>query len=67
MNEFGNFYQNKIRRISSRTARRNYKRLIAKRLGKSVQTIDNWYMGISEPNPLEKKSINIILNQEIYV
>lgn len=66
MNEFGNFYQNKIRRISSRTARRNYKRLIAQRLGKSVQTIDNWIKGVTIPNRLEQTAINVIFREKIY-
>ncbi len=66
MNEFGNFYQRQIRRLSSRKARINYKRLIAQRLGKSVQTIDNWINGVTIPNRLEQKAINVILREKIY-
>lgn len=66
MNEFGNFYQSKISRLSNRAARRNYKRLIAKRLGKSVQTIDNWIKGVTIPNRLEQTAINVIFREKIY-
>lgn len=66
MNEFGNFYQSKISTISNRAARRNYKRLIAKRLGKSVQTIDKWIKGVTVPNRLEQKAINVIFREKIY-
>lgn len=50
-----------------RNEKKEYRVQLSQKLSKSINTINNWYMGISEPNPLEKKSINIILNQEIYV
>lgn len=39
---------------------------LAAKMQKSTAVIGNWIRGTTEPSPLEKKAINMILRKKIY-
>ncbi|MBQ9434938.1 MAG: hypothetical protein IJU33_02290 [Bacteroidales bacterium] len=65
MKEFSTWYQKKTVALSA-MQKRAFRLLLQKKLCKSHAVLSRWISGKSEPNDLEKKSINIILKQKIY-
>lgn len=65
MKEFSKWYSGKTATLSA-MQKRAFRLLLQKKLCKSHAVLSRWINGKSEPNDLEKKSINIILKQKIY-
>lgn len=65
MKEFQQWWHRKTDRMTAQE-RKAFRIFLQQKLCKSNAVLSRWINGKSEPNELEKKSINIILKARIY-
>lgn len=65
MKELESWYKEKTKNMTV-GKRAKFRLMLQKKLCKSQAVITRWLKGESEPNQLERKAINIILQSKIY-
>lgn len=50
----------------TRDQKKRFKEKLAEKLLVSYEVFSKWYMGCYEPQPLQKKAVNMLLQEEIF-